>query len=129
MVPVTALYSIGHLVSWLGKTLPSPETTQLWPHPFKPWETILFYSIYGVPTAYIVLILIGLPCYLLARKFNLVSYKVAVFAAVIASIPAAVFYGSGSHFWQMLGFLLLFGIPISLVFIRLMKQTTKKVNQ
>ena len=118
---MTVLHSLWHLVRWLGKPLPAPEITLIWPHPFRPWESFLLYSFYGVPTAYVSMVLIGLPFYFFARKLNLLSYSAAILAAVLACLPAAAFFGRSYHFWSMFGFLLLFGVPLSVVFAWIMK--------
>ena len=112
----------GYVVQDLeGKPLPAPEITLIWPHPFRPWESVLLYSFYGVPTAYVSMVLIGLPFYFFARKLNLLSYSAAILAAVLACLPAAAFFGRSYHFWSMFGFLLLFGVPLSVVFAWIMK--------
>jgi hypothetical protein len=121
VVPVTALYSLWYLVSWLGKPLPSPDVTLIFPHPFKPWESIFLYSLYGVPAAYVSLLLIGLPCYFVARRLNRLSFTTTMLAAILTCIPAAAFFGKGSNFWSMYGFLLLFGIPLSVAFTLTMR--------
>ena len=126
VVPVTAVYSLWYLATWLNKPLPDPGVTLIWPHPFKPWESIFLYSVYGVPTAYASLILIGVPCYLVAKKFNLFSFSAAIVAAVLACIPAAAFFGTSHRFWPMFGFLLLFGVPLSVVFTWIMKDKAER---
>ncbi len=126
VIPMTALYSLWYLATWLGKPLPDPSITLIWPHPFKPWESVFLYSLYGVPTAYVSLILIGLPCYLVAKKLNIFSFSVAIVAAVLACIPAAAFFGSNYNFWSLFGFLLLFGVPLSVVFTRIVKDKAEQ---
>jgi hypothetical protein len=127
VLPVTAVYAAGRLISWLGKPLPDPSVTMLFPHPFKPWETICLYSLYGVPTAYASLLLVGLPAYLVAEKRNQVSVPAALLASVLACIPAALFFGGFHNFWQMLGFLLLNGVPIALVFLWLARRDPERI--
>ena len=124
-VPVSALYSLWHLVSWLGKPLPDPAITMISPNPFKPWEAILLYSLYGVPTAYVSLLVIGLPCYFFAKKLNALSFLAVIFAAVAACIPAAILYGGSYHFWPMFGLLLTFGVPMAITFAWILKKGNK----
>ena len=126
VVPITVLYSIWYLATWLDKPLPEPGVRLIWPHPFKPWETIFLYSLYGVPTAYVSLALIGLPCYFVARKLNLSSSSAAILTAVLACIHAAAFFGRSYNFWSMFGFLLLFGVPLSIVFMRIVKDKAEQ---
>jgi hypothetical protein len=126
VIPVTALYSLWYLATWLGKPLLDPSGTLIWPHPFKPWESIFLYSLYGIPTAYVSLLLIGLPCYFVARKLNLLSFVSAILAAVLACIPAAVIFGRSYNFWSMFVFLLLFGIPLAVVFTWIMKDKAEQ---
>lgn len=123
---MTALYSVWYLATWLGRPLPDPSVTLVSPHPFKPWESIFLYSMYGIPTAYISLLLIGLPCYFVAKKLHLLSYAAAILAAVLACIPAAVFFGRSGSFWSMFVFLLLFGIPLALVFTWIMQKPAEQ---
>ncbi len=126
VVPITVIYSLWYLATWLDKPLPDPGVRLIWPHPFKPWESIFLYSLYGIPTAYISLVLIGLPCYFVARKLNLFSFSAAILTAVLACIPAAAFFGSSYNFWSMFGFLLLFGVPLSVVFTQIMKDKAEQ---
>ena len=129
VVPVTILYSLGLLVAQRGKPLPPPDVTVLFPNPLKPWESIFLYSLYGVPTAYLSLLLIGIPCYLVARKFKLLSLTSAILVAILGCIPAAVFFGRSydfwSSFWPTYGFLLLFGIPMAVAFTLMMKNNAE----
>lgn len=128
VVPVTALYSLWYLATWLGKSLPDPSVTLLWPHPFKPWESIFLFSLYGVPTAYAALLLIGLPCYFFVKNINYLSYTAAIFTAVLACIPAAAFYGRTSHFWPIFGFLLFFGVPMAIIFAWILNKPNKTAH-
>lgn len=128
VVPVAALYSLWYFATWLGKPLPDPAVTLIWPHPFKPWESILLFSMYGVPTAYVSMLVIGLPCYFLAKKFNVFSLTSAILAAVVACIPAAAIYGRSYHFWSIFGFLLLFGIPMAIIFTWILKKPNMAVH-
>lgn len=126
VIPGTVLYSLWYLATSLGEPLPDPSITLIWPHPFKPWESIFLYSLYGVPTAYASLLLIGLPCYFVARKLNLLSFAAAILAAVLACIPAAVIFGRSGNFWSMFVFLLLFGVPLAVVFTWIMKDKAEQ---
>jgi len=126
VLPISALFSLYYLCTWIGKPLPDPAVTLIWPHPFKPWARVMLYSLYGVPTAYAALLLIGIPCYLAARKMNMLSRKTALCAALLASIPAAFVYGGTDHFWKLFAFLILFGIPIACVFAWFMKDGETK---
>ena len=128
VVPVTALYSLWYMATWLGKTLPDPAVTLLWPHPFKPWESIFILSLYGVPTAYVALLLIGLPCYFFAKGTNYLTYTAAIFTAVLACIPAAAVYGGVYDFWRMFGFLLIFGIPMAIIFAWILNKPNKAAH-
>lgn len=121
VMPVAALYSLWYLLSWIGKPLPDPSVSLIWPHPFRPWESIFLYSLYGVPTAYLSLLAVGLPCYFIARKLNKLGYSTAIFAAVLACIPAAAFYGGAYSFWVVYRFLILFGVPLALAFTWMVK--------
>ena len=60
VVPISALFSLYYLCTWIGKPLPDPAVTLIWPNPFKPWESVMLYSLYGVSTAYAALLLIGI---------------------------------------------------------------------
>jgi len=122
VVPVTILFALWHLIAWIGKPLPDPGVVMIWPHPFKPWETVLLYSVYGVPTAYISLLIIGLPCYFIAKKMRLLSLATAVCAARLACIPAAAFYGRDYHFWSTYWFLICFGVPLAVTFGLIIKE-------
>ena len=113
VVPVTGLFAAWYFISWIGKPLPDPGVTLIWPHPFKPWETVFLYSLYGVPTAYLSLLLIGLPCYFIARRLALLSFATAICAALLACVPAAAFFGRYYNFWSTYLFLLCFGVPLS----------------
>ena len=128
VIPVTALYSIWYLITWLGKPLPDPAVTLIWPHPFKPWESIFLYSMYGVPTAYVALIFIGLPCYFFAKGVGYLSYTAAILTAVLACIPAAALYGGSDHFWRIFGFLLFFGVPMAIIFTWILNRPNTSVN-
>ena len=124
VVPISVLFSLYYLCTWIGKPLPDPAVTLLWPHPFKPWESVMLYSLYGVPTAYVVMLFVGIPCYLLARKAGILSIKLALCVGVMACIPAALVYSYGTiHvFWPILLFLLLYGLSLALTFAWLMRE-------
>jgi len=116
VVPVTGIFAAWYYISWIGKSLPDPGVTLMWPHPFKPWETVFLYSLYGVPTAYLSLLFIGLPCYFIARKLGLLSFTTAICVGIIACIPAAALFGQYYNFWPTFLLLLCFGIPLSVTF-------------
>jgi len=128
VVPVMALYSLWYMATWLGKSLPDPAVTLLWPHPFKPWETIFLFSLYGVPTAYVALLLIGLPCYFFAKCAGYLSYTAAIFTAVLTCIPAAAVYGGVYDFWRIFGFLLFSGVPMAIIFAWILNKPNKTAH-
>src|ERR1700690_1399669 len=85
---VSALWAV-----WYYATSPrSTPQTLVFPDPTKPWEFVLLFSFYGIPTAYLSLVFF-VPLYYVARRFKLVSYWSMIAAGLFACFPAALFYG------------------------------------
>jgi hypothetical protein len=103
---------------WYFATSPrSTPQNLVFPDPDKPWEFVLLFSIYGIPTAYLSLI-VFLPLYYVARHFGAVSYWSIVAAGLLTCLPAALFYGRPSYvFARTLIFLLPFGAVVAICFL------------
>ena len=118
VVIVTALWAIWYFATSPGST---PHNL-VFPNPDKPWEFMLLFSIYGIPTAYLSLILF-LPLYYIARHFRAVSYWSIAAAGLLTCVPAALFYGRPAHmFTRMLLFLLPFGLGVAICFFWIVKR-------
>jgi len=88
----------------------------------RPWEFILLYSIYGIPTAYISLA-VFLPMYYLARHFRIASYWNMLAAGLVTCVPAALFYGRPYYvFVRTLLFLLPFGAAVAVCFLWIVRR-------
>ena len=127
VIPISVLYSIYYSLTWIGKDRPS--NTLMFPDPFRPWESVLLFSLYGVPIAYICMTIIGLPCYFCLRKLKSYKYISCCITAILACIPVAVLYGGSHSFFKFYTFLLLFGIPISLLFTFLVSKQEVQTAQ
>ena len=88
----------------------------------RPWEFILLFSIYGVPTAYVSLVLF-LPLYYLARHLGFASYATMVAAGLLTCLPAALFYGRPYYrLVHSLVFLLPFGAAVATGFLWIVRR-------
>src|SRR2546422_397995 len=109
VVIVSSLWSI-----WFYATSPrSTPQNPVFPDPDKPSEFVLLFSLYGIPTAYLSLI-VFLPLYYVARHFSVVSYLSILAAGLLTCLPAAVFYGRGYGFIRILVFLLPYGAAVAM---------------
>ena len=109
------------LASWMWSMLfwkPEPGVAYV-ADPRHPLETLFWYSIYGVPGAYLA-IAIGVPVYLVLRHYRAASWWLAVAFGIMAAIlwgefafhwatswafvPLMAYYGSvvGLSFWLLL---------------------------
>lgn len=129
VIAVSTIYALYRMAQWIGKDLPDPGITLIWPDPFKPWEYVALFSLYGIPTAYVLLLVVGLPFYFIAQKLDLLSYVSAVSASILACFPAAFFYGRGYDFTRTFLFLIPYAITISTVFYAFTKEKTGQPNQ
>ncbi len=118
VVIITLLWAV-----WYFSTSPRSTPHDLvFPNPDKPWEFVLLFSIYGIPTAYLSLI-VFLPFYYIARHFGAVSYWTAAAAGVLTCLPAALFYGLPAHmFLRILLFLLPFGVGVAICFLWIVRR-------
>ena len=112
VVVVSSLWAIWYFVT-------SPRSTPenlVFPDPDKPWEFVLLFSMYGVPTAYVSLA-VFLPLYLLARRVKAASYPVVIGLGLLTSLPAAWFYGRPDYVLvRTLVFLMPYGVVAALCF-------------
>ena len=118
VVIIASLWAI-----WYFATTPrSTPDNLVFPNPDKPWEFVLLFSIYGIPTAYLSLI-VFLPLYFLARHFGVFSYWTLAAAGLLTCLPAALFYGRPSYtFTRILMFLLPFGVGVASCFWWIVKR-------
>ena len=92
----------------------------------RAWEYILIYCMYGIPTAYISLI-VFLPAYYLVRHFRVASYWTMLAAGLVTCVPAALFYARPyyHHFVRILVFLLPFGATIAMSFLWIVRRSAE----
>ena len=118
VVGVASLWSAWYFFT---ATRSTPEHL-VFPDPDRPWEFVLLFSMYGVPTAYLTLLVL-LPLYVVARHFGVVSYLTMGGAGLIMCVPAALYYGRPSYvFWTTLTFLLPFGIAVGICFLWIIRR-------
>ena len=116
VVVVCVVWSLWNLVASIGH----PPQPNVFPDPKQPWEFVLIFSLYGVPTAYLSLV-IFLPIYFLLRHFTVASYWTVILAGLLTCLPSAFFYGV---FARTLFFLLPFGAAVALSFLWIVRRGT-----
>ena len=116
VVIVSLLWGVWHYAT-------SPRSTpENLVYPDKLWEFLLLYSVYGIPTAYLSLI-VFLPLYYVARHFGAVSYPTVAAAGLLTCLPAALIYGQPSYlFTSTLIFLLPFGAAVATFFLWIVRR-------
>ena len=122
------LVNIAFSLLFLGHSLlegPKPSGTLAFPNPHKPWEFVFLFSLYGLPTAYITLLLFFLPVYSFARKLKIHENWTVLLAAIICSIPSIVLWGDGRRFWNLAAFLIPHGIAVSFTYIWILRKERK----
>jgi hypothetical protein len=98
------------------------STSEIVVFPDTIWEFVLVYSICGVPTAYLSLI-VFLPLYYAVHHFGFVSYWTVAVAGLLTCLPAALLYGWPSYaFVGTLVFLLPFGAAVAMCFLWILRQ-------
>lgn len=114
---VSTVYAMWTYVSYPGRLL--PNHVAVYPNPFRPTETIFVHTTEGLPWAYLCVLFIGLPLYLLARRWHRASYGTSLIAALLACIPPAFIISGEGAFLHWYAWLLPFGIGIALLFVKI----------
>jgi hypothetical protein len=118
---VVIVSSLGAIWHYATSPRSTPETL-VFPDPGKPWEFVLLFSFYGIPTAYLSLI-VFLPFYYMAARLNVVSYWTMIAAGLVTCLPAALFYGRPQYvFARTLVFLLPFGAAVAVCFLWIIRR-------
>ena len=115
VVVVNCLFSAYFYIESLFED-PTPSGTLVFPDPQKPWEFVLLFSAYGLPTAYIVLLVLFLPAYLLIQKLEKGRNWFILLAALICTIPTIVFYGQPRSALSLAIFLAPHGLAVAYTF-------------
>jgi uncharacterized membrane protein YhaH (DUF805 family) len=112
VIAVSVLWAVWHFFTSARST---PETV-VFPDPDKPWQYVMLFSMYGVPTAYVSLA-IFLPLYLMARRLHAASFPVVIALGILTCLPAAWFFGRTEYaFTRTLLFLVPYGVAAALCF-------------
>jgi hypothetical protein len=99
---------------------PSPNTL-VYPDPMQPLsyfcDTVLLFSIYGVPTAFLTLVVLWFPSYLLLRRHGWAKPLPLLMLSMVLSIPAVVVFRTIRWGPVVTAFMFLDGIAVGFAFI------------
>ena len=124
VVVVNCLFSAYFFIESLFEG-PKPSGTLAFPDPQKPWEFILLFSAYGIPTAYIVLLVLFLPAYSLIQKLEKGKNWFILLAALICTILTVIFYGHPRNVLNLAPFLVPHGLAVAYAFHRIANKRMK----
>jgi hypothetical protein len=77
----------------------------------------------GLIFAYTAMLLVGIPGYMVAKRFGQANYPMALLAATLASAIAASMGGFDSGYLPALGFFMIFAVPIALSFTTIVRHS------
>jgi hypothetical protein len=119
LAPIGAAITVNSVfaaIYWLGHSLdPRPAGTLVFPNPNAPWEFVLLFSLYGIPTALVTLALVWLPVRFLLTKMKVWNLTVELITSIIFSIPVMILFDIGKNPF-MISFLAIHGIITARLF-------------
>jgi hypothetical protein len=98
-----------------------PPGTLVYPDPMHPLsytcDTVLLFSIYGVPTAFLTLVVLWFPSYLLLRRHGWAKPFPLLMLSMALSVPAVFVFRTVRWGPVVTAFMFLHGIAVGLAFI------------
>ena len=113
---VNLVFSLFYYVQQRLGPPPLPNT-MVFPDPTKPFEFVMLFSIYGIPTALITLAIFWLPCFLALRKRGKSSPAAVFLLSVILSLPALLVFQAFRAGPFLVSFLLMHGLAVGFGFV------------
>jgi hypothetical protein len=106
---------------FVARSQPPPPGTLVYPDSIRPFsyicDTVGIFSIYGVPTAFLILVVLWLPSYLFLRRNGWAKPFPLLLLSIALSVPAVVVFQTVDWGLVVTAFMFLHGITVGFAFI------------